>query len=74
VARRLLKDFLIVTGGTLFLLFLCATVGITNSTPPSMPTAKAAEYDQEPTEDQEWFSQGVLQSNEEKSTHHSLEP
>ena len=74
MTRRLLKDFLIVIGGTLVLLFLCATVGITNTTPPSTSTAKAAEYSQEPTEDQEWFSQGVLQSNEEKSTHHSLEP
>jgi hypothetical protein len=74
LARRLLKDLLIVTGGTLFLLFLCATLGITNSTPPSTSAADAAEYRQMPDEDQEWFSDGVPQSNEEKAAQHSLDP
>ena len=46
--RRLLKESLIVFGGTLFFLLLCATVGISTSTPPTSPTAKAA-YEQEHT-------------------------
>ena len=62
MAQRIVKEALIIGGCTLFLLLLCATVGITSSTPPSIPTAKAAEYGQEPTEDQEWFSDGILQS------------
>ena len=44
--RRLLKESLIVIGGTLFFLVLCATVGISTSTPPASPTAEAA-YERE---------------------------
>jgi hypothetical protein len=40
--QRLLKEFLIVLGGTLFFLGLCATVGISTSTPPTSPAAEAA--------------------------------
>jgi hypothetical protein len=39
---RLLKESLIVLGGTLFFLGLCATVGISTSTPPTSPSAEAA--------------------------------
>ena len=46
MARRLVKDSLIVLGGTLFFLGLCATVGISTSTPPTSPTAEAA-YERE---------------------------
>jgi hypothetical protein len=42
MARRLLKESLIICGGTLFFLVLCATVGISTSTPPTTPTAEAA--------------------------------
>ena len=74
MARRLLKDSLIIIGGTLFLLLLCATVGITNSTPPSTSTANAAQDGEGATEDEEWSSDRVPQSREENAAHHFLEP
>ena len=40
--KRLLIESLVVFGGTLFFLLLCATVGISMSTPPTSPTAEAA--------------------------------
>ena len=43
MVRQLLKESLIVFGGTLFFLLLCATVGISMSTPPTSPTAEADE-------------------------------
>jgi len=43
---RLLKESLIVLGGTLFFLGLCATVGISTSTPPTSPTTEAAQADE----------------------------
>jgi hypothetical protein len=42
IAKKLLKESLIVSGITLIFLFLCATVGISTSTPPATPTAEAA--------------------------------
>ena len=53
MARRLVKDSLIVLGGTLFFLGLCATVGISTSTPPTSPAAEAAQAEEHATEDQE---------------------
>ena len=38
----LLKEILIIAGGTLFFVLLCATVGISTSTPPSRPNAETA--------------------------------
>ena len=49
--RRLLKESLIVIGGTLFFLVLCATVGISTSTPPASPTAEAAYETEQESED-----------------------
>ncbi len=40
--RQFLKELLIIGGGTLFFLLLCATVGISTSTPPASPNAEAA--------------------------------
>jgi len=51
VLRRILKESLIVIGGTLLLLLLCATVGISTSTPPTSPTAEAAQANDGVTED-----------------------
>ena len=53
IARALLKESLIVLGGTLFFLGLCATVGISTSTPPTSPAAEAARAEEHATEDQE---------------------
>ena len=46
---RLLKESLIFIGATLFFLGLCATVGISTSTPPTSPPAKAAHGDNHKT-------------------------
>ena len=51
MARRLLKESLIVLGGTLFFLGLCATVGISTSTPPTSPAAEAAQANDGVAED-----------------------
>jgi hypothetical protein len=48
--RRILKEVLIVSGLTLFFMLLCATVGISTSTPPSSPTVKAADVGEHDTE------------------------
>jgi len=49
--RRLLKESLIFIGATLFFLALCATVGISTSTPPTRPTAEAAYAEEYPAEE-----------------------
>jgi len=41
VLRKLLKEALIVLGGTLFFLLLCASIGISMSTRDSTPTVAA---------------------------------
>ena len=74
MAGRLLKDILIVIGCTLLLLLLCATVGITNSTPPSTATAKAAQHEDTVIEGQEWFGDRVSGPEEERGVQHLLEP
>lgn len=57
VRRRVLKEALIIIGGTLFFFMLCATAGISLSAPPAPPAAEAAyetEHESEipgPTED-----------------------
>jgi hypothetical protein len=43
--RRVLKDLLIVLGGTVFFLGLCATVGISLSTRDTTPTVAAEEQE-----------------------------
>jgi hypothetical protein len=72
--RRLLKDTLIVAGGTLLLLLLCATVGITNSTSPSTPTVNAAQEGDAAMADQGWVRDRVSGPEEEKGVQHLLEP
>ena len=42
VRRRVLKEALIIIGGTLFFFMLCATAGISLSAPPAPPAAEAA--------------------------------
>jgi hypothetical protein len=54
MAKRFIKDSLIVIGATLFFLALCATVGISTSTPPTSPTAEAA-YEREHDSEDEHF-------------------
>jgi hypothetical protein len=49
--RRLLKESLVITGGTLFFLALCATVGISTSTPPSTAGSFSVDELEDPTED-----------------------
>ena len=49
--RRILKESLIICGGTLFFLVLCATVGISTSTPPTPPTAEASYRTEHESED-----------------------
>ena len=43
--RRLLKESLIIAGGTLFFLALCASVGISTSTRNTAPTVAANEQE-----------------------------
>jgi hypothetical protein len=42
VLRNLVKESLIISGITLIFLLICATVGISTSTPPTTPAAEAA--------------------------------
>jgi hypothetical protein len=42
MVRQFLEESLIFFAGTVFFLVLCATVGISTSTPPTSPTAEAA--------------------------------
>ena len=74
MVRRLLKDALIVIGGTLILLFLCATVGITNSTPPNPPTAKAAQDAETVVKDRDCDGGPVSGPDEDKATQYLLDP
>jgi hypothetical protein len=74
MARRLLKDTLIITAGTLLLLLLCATVGISHSTPPSAPVAKAAQDGDVVVEDGGWVSDGTWGYELEKGAQPRYEP
>ena len=51
MVSRFFKEALIVLGATLFFLVLCATVGISMSTPPASPTAEAAQAEEHASED-----------------------
>jgi len=64
MARRLLKESLIVIGGTLFFLALCATVGISTSTPPTSPAAEAAQTEEFAIEDQDSDRSSVCEIEE----------
>ena len=68
MARRLLKESLIILGGTLFFLGLCATVGISTSTPPTSPAAEAARAEEHSTEDQELDRSSVREIEEATTT------
>ena len=72
--ERWRKDILIFMGCTLFLLLLCATVGITDSTPPPTATAKAAQDQDAGLECQERLSDRVSGPEAEKGVQHLLEP
>ncbi len=51
VLMRIIRELVIILGATVFFLMLCATVGISTSTPPTSPTAEAA-YEREPADEE----------------------
>jgi hypothetical protein len=51
VRRRILKEALIIVGGTVFFFVLCATAGISLSAPPAPPAAEAAYETEQESDD-----------------------
>jgi hypothetical protein len=67
VLKRILRESLIVSGITLVFLVICATVGISTSTPPTSPTAEAA-YEREHDFEDEHFDRFTAMKREDVKT------
>lgn len=65
MAGRFVKESLIIFGGTIFFLALCATVGISTSSPPSSPPAEAAIEPEDSSEAQPAGCHGSVEPCEE---------
>ena len=74
MAKKVLKEGLIVVGGTLFLLVLCATAGITINTSPSTSSARADWDEEKLIEAREWSNNSVSATDAESPAHHFVEP